>query len=164
MEEDDGEAEEEELEMFDESIDRFEHSRWRARRLCRHFVAGRCEDGAARSRTANKSSTRLFVEQNVDVPVPQITVESRRRSRSSWWICRCHRSWKYCGSCADHTTGGACLRARSFEEIVEVTQFILLEFRNELVKFLLQEEVSSIVEQVVACQCHRSWSSSWCGY
>ena len=32
--------------------------------------------GAARSRTANKSSTRLFfIEQNVVAPVPQITVE-----------------------------------------------------------------------------------------
>ena len=39
-------------------------------------------------------------------------------------MCQCHRSFEYRGSCADHTTGGACLRARSFEEIVEVTQFI----------------------------------------
>ena len=32
--------------------------------------------GAARSRTANKSSTLpLLMEQNVDAPVPQITVE-----------------------------------------------------------------------------------------
>ena len=33
------------LEMFDESIDRFEHSSWRPRRLCRPFSAGRSEDG-----------------------------------------------------------------------------------------------------------------------
>ena len=37
--------EEEELEMFDESIDRFEHSSFRPRRLCRHYMAGRCEEG-----------------------------------------------------------------------------------------------------------------------
>ena len=37
--------EEEELEMFDETTDRFEHSSWRARRLCCPYMAGRCEDG-----------------------------------------------------------------------------------------------------------------------
>ena len=37
--------EEEEFEMFDESIDRFEHSSFRPKRLCRQFMAGRCEAG-----------------------------------------------------------------------------------------------------------------------
>ena len=36
---------EEEEEMFDESIDRLEHSSIRPRRLCRHYMAGRCEEG-----------------------------------------------------------------------------------------------------------------------
>ena len=44
-EEEDEEVEEEELEMFDESIGRFEHSSFRPRRLCRHYMAGRCEEG-----------------------------------------------------------------------------------------------------------------------
>ena len=39
------EEEDDELEMFDESTDRFEHSNWRPRRLCRPYMAGRCEDG-----------------------------------------------------------------------------------------------------------------------
>ena len=33
------------LEMFDESIGRFEQSGFRPRRLCSHFMAGRCERG-----------------------------------------------------------------------------------------------------------------------
>ena len=58
--------------------------------------------GAARSRTANKSSTRLlFVEQNVHAPVPQITVEVTKEIAEqlvdvprpqilgiSWQLCR----------------------------------------------------------------------------
>ena len=40
---DEAAEEEEEVEMFDESIDRFEHSRFRPRRLCSHFMAGRCD-------------------------------------------------------------------------------------------------------------------------
>ena len=57
--EDEEVEEEKELEMFDETTDRFKHSSWRPRRLCRLYMAGCCEDGwAARSRTANKSSTR----------------------------------------------------------------------------------------------------------
>ena len=45
-EEDDDEGEEEEeLEMFDETTNRFEHSSWRPWRQCRHHMAGRCEDG-----------------------------------------------------------------------------------------------------------------------
>ena len=44
-EEDDEVEEEEEPEMFDMATDRFEHSSWRPRRLCRHYMAGRCEDG-----------------------------------------------------------------------------------------------------------------------
>ena len=43
--EDDDEVEEDVLEMFDESIDWLEHSRWLPWRLCRPFMAGRCEDG-----------------------------------------------------------------------------------------------------------------------
>ena len=35
--------EEEELEMFDESTDQYEHYSFRPKRLCRHFMAGRCE-------------------------------------------------------------------------------------------------------------------------
>ena len=35
--------EEEEVEVFDRSIDRFEHSGFRPRRLCVHFMAGRSE-------------------------------------------------------------------------------------------------------------------------
>ena len=55
------EEEEEEVEMFDGSIDRFEHSAFRPGRI-----------GAARSRTPNKRSIlALFFEQTVDVPVPQ---------------------------------------------------------------------------------------------
>ena len=37
--------EEEELEMFDESIDRFELSGWRPRRLCCDCMAGCCAGG-----------------------------------------------------------------------------------------------------------------------
>ena len=37
--------EEEELEMFDESVDRFGRCCFRPKRLCRHFMAGRCEAG-----------------------------------------------------------------------------------------------------------------------
>ena len=33
------------LKTFDESIDRLEHSSFRPRRLCRHYMAGRCEEG-----------------------------------------------------------------------------------------------------------------------
>ena len=79
----------------------------------------------------NKSSTRLlFVEQNVDAPVPQITVELMKEIAEqlvdvpmpqilgiSWQLCRSYHK-------------GAYLRAHSFEEIVKVTQ-------------------------VVVCQCHR---------
>ena len=68
-EEDDEEVEEEEeLEMFDESIDRFEHSSFRPRRVCRHYMAGRCEEGW--SCTFAHGEQEL---QNVDAPVPQIT-------------------------------------------------------------------------------------------
>ena len=46
LDEEKEEVEEEEvLEMFDESIDRFEHSDFCPRRLCVHFMAGRCERG-----------------------------------------------------------------------------------------------------------------------
>ena len=31
--------------MFDESIDRLEHSSFSPKRLCRQYMAGRCEDG-----------------------------------------------------------------------------------------------------------------------
>ena len=43
-EEDDEVREERELEMFDETNDRLEHSSWRPQRLC-PFTAGRREDG-----------------------------------------------------------------------------------------------------------------------
>ena len=43
--EEEEEEEEEVLEMFVESIDRFEYSGYRTRRLCSHNLAGRCERG-----------------------------------------------------------------------------------------------------------------------
>ena len=86
FEEVDEEAEEDEeevevvevLEMFDEPIDRFEHSSFRAHTLLLvlHMAGATTKGGAARSRTANKSSTLPhFVEQIVDAPVPQVTFE-----------------------------------------------------------------------------------------
>ena len=39
------EEEDEELETFDESIDQFEHSSFHPRRLCRHYMAGRRDEG-----------------------------------------------------------------------------------------------------------------------
>ena len=45
FEEEEDEEEEEELDIFDESIDLLEHSSFRPRRLCRHYMAGRCEEG-----------------------------------------------------------------------------------------------------------------------
>ena len=44
-EEDDEVEEERELEMFDETNDRLEHSSWRPQRLCRPSTAGFREDG-----------------------------------------------------------------------------------------------------------------------
>ena len=75
--------------------------------------------GAARSRTANKSSTLLlFVEQNVDAPVPQITVELTKETAEQLVDVPMPQTWESRGSCADRTTGGMQ------EEFVEVTQFI----------------------------------------
>ena len=98
---DEGE-EEQELEMFEESIDRFELSGWRPRRLCCDYMAG-CSAGrwgCTYCAWRVRSFTRLpFLEHFVDVPVPQITDEllnevdaavrrvrgeEARRRRRSW--------------------------------------------------------------------------------
>ena len=99
--------EEEELEMFDESIDRFEHTRCRPRRLCRpHGGTLRRREGlhvrARRTRAppVYSSGSRTWTRQ-----CRRSRLSSRRRSRSNSWICRCHRSCEYCGNLADHTTG-----------------------------------------------------------
>ena len=71
----------EEEEMFDESIDRFEHSGGApGASAALSWRDAAKTGGTARSRTANKSSTGLlFVEQNVDVPLPP---------GMSWQLCR----------------------------------------------------------------------------
>ena len=97
-EEDDDVEEEEELEMFDESLALLVSA-------ALTFRAAAKTGGAARSRTANTSSTRLpFVQQNVDAPVPQTTVELMKEiaeqldaPMSQILGCR--------GSCADHIEG-----------------------------------------------------------
>ena len=73
------EEEEEELEMFDESIDRFELSGWRPRRLCCDVTTWQTAvhaGGAARLRMASKRFTRHpFLEHFVDLPVLQVMDE-----------------------------------------------------------------------------------------
>ena len=69
--------------------------------------------GAARSRRANKSFTLLhFVEQNVDAPVPQITVELTKEIAEQSVDVPMPQTLEFRGSCADHTTrrdaGGIC--------------------------------------------------------
>ena len=79
---------------------------------------------------------------------------------------------------ADHATGGACSRARSFEEIVEVTQFI----RRERIVARFVDVASApdtgtnsgscsehstgagsvAVTQIVVFQHHRSWAHGGC--
>ena len=88
------EEEEEELEVFDATTDLFEHSSltWRAAAM------------AARLRTANK--------QNVDAPVPQITVELMKEIEEqlvdvpmpqilemSWQLCRSYHRGHAGGNC-----------------------------------------------------------------
>ena len=97
-EEEDDVEEEEELEMFDESLAPLVSA-------ALTFRAAAKTGGAARSRTANTSSTRLpFVQQNVDAPVPQTTVELMKEIAEQLdaplsQILGCR------GSCADHTEG-----------------------------------------------------------
>ena len=74
----DEEEEDEDLEMFDESIKWFALSGWRPRRLCCDYMAGCCAGGwgCTFAHGASKSFTRHpFLEHFVDVPVPQITDE-----------------------------------------------------------------------------------------
>ena len=128
-EEDDGEAEEEELEMFDESIDRFEHSRWRPRRLCLHFMAGRFGAGWA--------CTFADGEQELH--------PSTLRGWSRTWTCQCRRSRlssrrrsRAAGGSADATdprniVAVAMLTRPLFRGNVEVTALSMLpvpQFRN----------------------------------
>ena len=95
-EEDEGVEEEEEVEMFDE------HSSFRHRRLCRHYMSGRCEEGWSCSFAHGpfySSWSRTWTRQYHRSRLSSWT------SRSSWWMCQCHRPWEYRGRCEDHTTG-----------------------------------------------------------
>ena len=110
------EEEEEVLEMFDESIDRFEHSGFRPRRVCVHYLAARCEEGwSCTFPHGEQSILTLFVKQIVDVPAPEITVEFMKDIMQQMvvapmpqimgnsgvqicvrvlrWPSQCHRSW-----------------------------------------------------------------------
>ena len=62
-------------EMVDESIDHFEHSSFRPRRLCSHFMAGCCGRGwsctLVRTRAPSSFSS---LEQTTNLPAPQIMV------------------------------------------------------------------------------------------
>ena len=69
------EEEEEVLEMCDESTDRFEHSRFRARRLCVH-----CAPVPQRKVEVKKGS----VQQTVAAPTPQTL-------GNSWQVCRSYQ-------------------------------------------------------------------------
>ena len=103
------------LEMFDQSIDRFEHSAFRPRRLCVHFMLGRCERGWSLTFPHVWSST---------------WTRQYRRSRSSsrrtscsrlWlrqWLRQYHRSWQLVAF--HRRCAGWC--ADSQEDIVEATQ------------------------------------------
>ena len=160
-EEDEEVEEEEELEMFNESIDQFEHSSFRPRRLCRHYMAGRCDEGWS----CTFAHGRLqLVEQIVGAPVPQITVELTKEIAEKLVGVTMPQilgiSWQVCGSY--HM--GACLRARSFEEIVEVTQSIPHErivvvpvppFRNKL-----WESRSFLRRSGFSASQRRSWNAS----
>ena len=137
-EEDDEVEEEEELEMFDETTDRFEHSSWRPRRQCRQT------GGAARSRTANKSSTRLpFVQQNVDVPVPQITVELTKEIAEQLVDVPMSQTWEFVAVVQIVPQG------EMQEQFVEVTQFFPHE--RIVVRFVnvaTQEQTLEVVENI----------------
>ena len=99
------EEEEDDEEVEEESIDRFEHSAPSACAAIAWRVAAK-KRGAARSRTANKSSTLLLVvEQNVDAPVPQITVELTKEISQQLVDVPMSQTWEFRGSCADHATG-----------------------------------------------------------
>ena len=75
-EEDDGEVEEEELEMFDESIDRFEHSGFFPWRLSSRYMAGRCERGWSCTFAPQIQTARLD-------PVIMCSIRLRSSSRNS---------------------------------------------------------------------------------
>ena len=99
--------EEEELDMVDESIDRFEHSRFRPdASVGTTWLGAVNEHGAARSRTANKSSIfALFFEQIVDAPASQITVELMKEIVQQIVAAPMPQIMRIRGRCADHTTG-----------------------------------------------------------
>ena len=122
--------EEGELEMFDVSTDRFEQSGFRSRRLCTTtWQDAAAVDGAARSHTANMSSILiLFLEQIVDAPVPQITVELKKDIVQQVEATAVPQIMEIRGRCADSSTGGCAesfARSQHQEEIVEVSQLAL---------------------------------------
>ena len=113
------EEEEEELEMFDESIDRFELSGWRPRRFCCDYMAGCCARGWGCT-FAHGEQEFPFLEHFVDVPVLQITDEvdaavkgsgegggeekgRRRRWRRSGCSCAPDAAPWHCRGFADHS-------------------------------------------------------------
>ena len=136
--------EEEELEMFHESTDRFEHSSWRPQRFCRPRTAAAKTGGAARSRTANKS--RTWTRQ-----CRRSWLSPSRTSCSSLWVHHCHRSWEIRDRCADHTTGGcACSRtprigASKSKEVVVYTNGSMVSFMGRSLDQLSRRW---------ACKCH----------
>ena len=162
-EEDEEVEQEEELEMFDESIDQLEHSSWRPRRLCRHFAAGRCEEGW--------SCTFAHGERELHPP-PLRGAERGRAGAADHGSAHEGDRGAACG-CANTDLGNivagvqiipqecACSRGRPLEEIVEVTQIIPCE--RVVVVFSVQEQTVGVVtflpqeraSSIVVCQCHR---------
>ena len=125
--------------------------------------------GAARSRTANKSSTRLpFEEHKVDVPAVQITVELVMDIAEQMVDVPMPQTREFVAVVQITPQG------RMQEDFVEVTQFIPHECIVHAVdvffasdagtnsgsrKTFRQSGFSSIAEQIVVCQYQRSLKS-----
>ena len=165
-EEDEGEEEEEEeLEMFDKSIDRFEHSSFRPRRLCRHYMAGRCEEGWSCTFAHGEQELHHSTRRG-DAPVQQITVELTKKIAVA------------VGGCANATDLGnivagvqiipqevhACVlvlsRGDPFHSARVHCRCSSASVQEQIVgvaKFLPKERVQRIAELIVVCQYHGSW-------
>ena len=159
-EEDDEVEEEEEPDMFDEAIDWLEHSSWRSQRLCRPFMAGRCEDGWGCT----------FAHGEQELHPSTLRAAERGRASAADHGCAHEGDRGAAGGCVNATVPGNIVTVVQIipqvgvqEEIVEVTQFVpheriavvspVPQFRNKL------WESRSFFRRIGSAA---TWSRSWC--